>query len=283
MTPQHPTMIDAADKLTADQSAAVDSWWFTARLHTDDTVLWAKIHTLVMPDTCHSTVSLLQEPDGHGSQKQATESLDEVTLPIGSLDARTSILTITGDLDTIEIAGTTDTASLQLTLHRKEPVLYNGGSGVFPLLGGSNAQYALPGLTTSGTLTTDGTTRHVSGRTWFDRQWGTLGSGQPTRATWLGIDLGAGRYLSVWDTTQDGTAWLTELKPDGTHTLTHAQRTVVDDGTWTLTVPSLDASLDITHRPLPDSHDGLYAGVCTVTGTLDGHDITGHGYTDILG
>ncbi|MFD7506666.1 lipocalin-like domain-containing protein [Streptomyces sp. NPDC059850] len=32
-----------------------------------------------------------------------------------------------------------------------------------------------PGLTTSGTITADGVTRRVAGRTWFDRQWGTPG------------------------------------------------------------------------------------------------------------
>ncbi|MER5556531.1 lipocalin-like domain-containing protein [Streptomyces sp. NPDC002793] len=281
MTWSHPTLIDAADKLAADPIATVDSWWFTTKLHTDEAIYWVKIHTMAMQGTCHSTVSLLQEPDGHSSTKQTTESLDTVTLPGAPLDARTSILTISGDLDELQISGATDTASVQLTLQREEPVLYNGGSGLFPLFGGMNGQYALPGLTTSGTVTVDGTTHQIGGRTWFDRQWGTPGS-EPSRTTWLGLDLGAGRYLSIWDTVGDGTSWLTELKADGTHTLTRAHRTEQASGHWQLTAPSLDASLTITHRGLPDSHDGLYAGICTVIGTLQGQPIAGHGYTDVF-
>jgi hypothetical protein len=49
------------------------------------------------------------------------------------------------------------------------------------------------------------------------------------------------------------------------------------------TIPDLAASLDITHRGLPGSHDSLYASVCIVTGTLAGEDIAGHGYTDVIG
>ncbi|CAM5669562.1 lipocalin-like domain-containing protein [Streptomyces atroolivaceus] len=179
MTWSHPTLIDAADKLAADPTATVDSWWFTTKLHTDETVYWVKIHTMGMQGTCHSTVSLLQEPEGHSSTKQITESLDAVTLPGAPLDARTSILTISGDLDDLQISGATDTASVQLTLQREEPVLYNSGSGLFPLFGGMNGQYALPGLTTSGSITVDGTTHQIGGRTWFDRQWGTPPAASP--------------------------------------------------------------------------------------------------------
>ena len=136
-------------------------------------------------------------------------------------------------------------------------------------------------LTCSDDFSSGTTTYQVSGRTWFDRQWGSEGT-EPPRFTWLGLDLGAGRYLSVWDTTGDGTSWLTELKADGTHTITRAQRTD-HNGAWRLTIPDLDACLEITHRGLPDSHDGLYAGVCSVTGMLAGEDIAGHGYTDVIG
>ncbi|GKQ39193.1 hypothetical protein ALMP_57220 [Streptomyces sp. A012304] len=283
MTTTHPTLISAADELPADSSYATDSWWFTARLHAGETTFWVKIHAMTLQGTCHSTLALLQEPDGHTSEKQTIEALDAVSLSADSLHIRTSILEMSGDLDDLEITGATDSASVHLTLRRDEqPVLYNGGSGLFPFFGGTTGQYALPGLTSTGTITAEGTTYHVSGRTWFDRQWSTA-STEPPRFTWLGLDLGTGRYLSVWDTTGDGTSWLTELKADGTHTITSARRTDRANGAWRLTIPDLDASLEITHRGLPGSHDGLYAGVCSVAGTLAGEDIAGHGYTDVIG
>jgi len=43
------------------------------------------------------------------------------------------------------------------------------------------------------TITAEGSTHGVSGRTWFDRQWGS-GSTEPPRFLWLGLDLGEGRY-----------------------------------------------------------------------------------------
>ncbi|GAB2785321.1 hypothetical protein GCM10027091_18000 [Streptomyces daliensis] len=266
MTTTHPTLVSAVDQLPADPSRVMDSWWFTARLQAGDSVFWAKIHAMTVQGTVHSTVALMQDTGGHSSHKQSSDSPDTVTLASERLDIRTPILHIQGELTGMVIAGATDTGSLQLALRRDEPVLYNGGSGLFPFFGGTTGQYSLPGLTTSGTVTVDGITYEVSGRTWFDRQWGTPGTELP-RFTWLGLDLGHGRYLSVWDTTGDGTSWLTELAADGTHTITGARRTEHDKG-WSLTIPRLDGTLELTHRELPGSDDGLYAGVCEVTGTL---------------
>ncbi|MFF0222871.1 lipocalin-like domain-containing protein [Streptomyces sp. NPDC004629] len=281
MNTAHPTLINAAETLPAASARAMDSWWFTARLQAEDTVFWAKIHTMTMHDAVHSTVAFFQEPDGHTSQLRSIDSPGTVTLSTDCFDIRTPLLGMAGDLNKLELTGATDSASAQLTLRRDEPVLYSGGSGIFPFFGGTTGQYALPGLTTSGTLTADGTTYEVNGRTWFDRQWVSPGT-HPPRFTWLGLDLGAGRYLSVWDTTGDGTSWLTELTADGTHIITGARRTE-SNGVWTLTVPSLDGILEITHRRLSAADVGFYGGVCTVTGTLAGDTVTGHGYTDIIG
>ncbi|MGV4986353.1 lipocalin-like domain-containing protein [Streptomyces sp. NRAIS4] len=280
MTVNRPTLIDAADGLPATSAGEADSWWFGAKLHDGEKVFWVKIHTMEMNGASLSTVALLQEPDGRASDKHTVEGVDGVTVSADSLDVRTSILTLSGDLDKLEISAATDSASIRLALRREEPVLYSGGAGVFPFFGGTTGQYALPGLTTSGTITVEGVTHEVTGRTWFDRQW-ISGATEAPRFTWLGLDLGAGRYVSVWDAGGDGTCWLTELKADGSHLITEAQRTD-GDGHWVLTVPSLDASLDITHQKL-FSTQGAYTGACRVTGTLAGEDITGHGFTDVIG
>ncbi|MFD8388957.1 lipocalin-like domain-containing protein [Streptomyces sp. NPDC059680] len=280
MPTTRPTLIDAAGGLAANSAVDADSWWFSARLHDHERVFWVKIHAMEMNGACLSTVALLQEPDGRTGDKHAIEAKDSVTASADSLDVKTSILTVGGDLDELEISGATDTASIRLTLRREGPVLYNGGAGVFPFFGGTTGQYALPGLTTSGTVTVEGVTHQVAGRTWFDRQW-VSGATETPRFTWLGLDLGAGRYLSVWDAVGDGTSWLTELRPDGSHLITRARRTD-RDGHWLLTVPSLDASLEITRREL-FATQGAYTGACQVTGTLAGEEIAGHGFTDVIG
>ncbi|MEU6772257.1 lipocalin-like domain-containing protein [Streptomyces sp. NPDC046759] len=281
MTTPRPTLIDAAGGLPATSVGEADSWWFGARLHHEEKVFWVKIHAMEMNGACTSTVALLQEPDGRTSDKHTVEGVDGVTLSADALDVRTSLLTVQGDLDELEISGATDAASIRLTLRRDDdPVLHSGGAGVFPFFGGRTGQYALSGLTTSGTITVDGVTHEVGGRTWFDRQW-VSGATEAPRFTWLGLDVGAGRRLSVWDTAGDGSAWLTELRADGAHLITDARRTD-RNGQWALTVPALDASLDITHRAL-FSAPGVYTGACQVTGTLAGEEITGHGFTDVIG
>ncbi|MEU9474469.1 lipocalin-like domain-containing protein [Streptomyces sp. NPDC048191] len=280
MTTARPTLIDAADGLAPVRTGEAESWWFGARVHDQEKVFWVKIHTMVMDGACLSTVALRREPDGHTEDKHTVEALDAVTVAADSLDVRTSALTVRGDLDGLEVSGTTDGASVRLALRREDPVLYSGGAGVFPFFGGRTGQYALPGLVTSGTVTVGGTAYRVGGRTWFDRQW-VAGATEAPRFTWLGLDLGAGRYLSVWDAAGDGTSWLTALRADGSHLITDARRTE-RDGHWLLTVPGLDASLAITRRGL-FSTPGVHTGVCDVTGTLAGEEITGHGFTDVIG
>ncbi|WP_033293263.1 lipocalin-like domain-containing protein [Amycolatopsis jejuensis] len=281
MTTTHPTLINPADELPASASHPVDSWWYTAQLRAGDTQFWVKIQAMTTNHTCHSVVALLQEPEGHTSLKEAVESSDDVTVSTDAFEIKTPLLQMHGDLDGMEVSGATDDAVVKLALRRNEPVLYNAGAGLFPFCGGQTGQYALPGLTTTGTITTNGTEYQVTGRTWFDRQWATPGN-EPPRFTWLGLDLGSGRYLSVWDTSGDGSSWLTALDADGTHTLAGATRTG-SENTWELTIPTFDAVLTVTHRELPGSREGLYGGVCTVTGIFRGDTVTGHGYTDVVG
>ncbi|GHE04953.1 lipocalin-like domain-containing protein [Streptomyces alanosinicus] len=280
MTTTRPALIDAAGDLTPTSPDNTDSWWFCAKVHDQEKVFWVKIHAMIMQGGCLSTVALLEDGGGHASGRHTGEAVDDVKISADSLHVQTSVLTVSGDLDRLEISGTTDTATIRLSLRRETPVLYNGGGGVFPFFGGTTGQYALPGLTTSGTITVDGVTHQVGGHTWLDRQW-VAGITQAPRFTWLGLDLGAGRYLSVWDAVGDGTSWLTQVTADGSHLVTHARRTG-HDGHWVLTVPALDASLDITHQALA-SAEGAYTGACRVTGTLAGEAVTGHGFTDVIG
>ncbi|MFF4526694.1 lipocalin-like domain-containing protein [Streptomyces bluensis] len=200
MTTSHPTLISAADDLAATAPGKNDSWWFASRLHDGDgNVFWAKIHAMEAEGACHGTVALLREADGHTSNKHTVEPLHDVKPPTDRLDVQTSVLNLSGDLDELKISGTTDTASIRLALRREEPVLFSGGSGLFPFFGGTTGQFALPGLIASGTITVEGVTHRLTGRTWCDRQWLSETS-EPLRFLWLGLDLGAGRYLSVWDT-----------------------------------------------------------------------------------
>jgi hypothetical protein len=123
MTTFHAPLINAAGDLAATFPDKVGSWWFASKLHDDQSDFWVKIHTMEMQGACHSTVSLLQDPGGHTSEKHTIEDLHDVKVSEDSLNVQTSILTMSGDLDELEIAGATDTASVRLTLRRAVPVL----------------------------------------------------------------------------------------------------------------------------------------------------------------
>ncbi|MFF3819331.1 hypothetical protein ACFYYD_22465 [Streptomyces bluensis] len=157
----HPTLISAADDLAATAPGKNDSWWFASRLHDEDgNVFWAKIHAMETEGACHGTVALVREADGHTSDKHTVEPLHDVKLSTDRLDVQTSVLNLSGGLDELNISGTTDTASIRLALRREGPVLFSGGSGLFPFFGGTTGQFALPGLIASGTLTVEGS--HIS-------------------------------------------------------------------------------------------------------------------------
>lgn len=280
-TTAHPVLFDLSADLAPTASDAGDSWWFASRLRDDDGDLyWTKTHVIQMSESYVSTVSVLRDSDRRADERHTAEPAAEVKAAADRLDVQTSLLDMSGGPDEFTTSGATDDAAFRLTLRRTEPALYNGGSGVFPFLGGRTGQLSLPGLAATGTITIDGVERNVKGRTWFDRQW-IAGPADPPRFLWFGLDLGDGRYLSVWDTTGDGVSWLTALKPDGTHVITGAQRTAHEGG-YLLAIPDLDASLEITYRRL-DATEGDSTNVCTVAGTFAGREVTGHGYHDIVG
>jgi len=65
----------------------------------------------------------------------------------------------------------------ELTLTpKKRPVLHgdNGFCRKVPIPGNASVHYSLPSLETSGTLTWQGEGVDVKGRSWLDREWGTL-------------------------------------------------------------------------------------------------------------
>lgn len=145
----------------------------------------------------------------------------------------------------MEISGTTDTATVQLTLRREGPVLTTADPASSPPRGWTDSTRRSE--STSGTPTVGSATHHISGRPRFDRQLRTP-DGEPSRVTWLGPDL---KGPAPERLAPPGMApWITELKDDA-DTLTHFQHTDHGSGDWKLTVPSLDAPLTAADCRLP--------------------------------
>jgi predicted secreted hydrolase len=228
-----------------------------------------------------SMVELGTEREWHAidrfDQTSATVSTEtlEILSPTASLRGSTDEMNFHA-----EIAGN----RADLTLGRQYPVLYNCGTGLFPYFHGPTYQYAFPGLAVSGTITIDGVPIEVEGSGWYDRQWAASRDAFGTKQafTWFGLWLENGHTLSVWDTTApdgSGKKWATVVQPDGTHSVVAMESTAGDS--WTLGLPGLDATLEISHEKIHDE-PRFYSGICTVSGVYLGEPITGQGVVDYV-
>ncbi|MFJ1747929.1 lipocalin-like domain-containing protein [Streptomyces sp. NPDC088116] len=120
-------------------------------------------------------ISITDEESGaYTLEQKVFKPTSSARLPASSMSGcRTSSLC--GPLDAMHLKAELPQGkgTLDLKLKALGPTLYNNGTGLFPFLDEtSHHHYSLPNLQTTGTLTLDGSTKHVTGTSWPDRQWG---------------------------------------------------------------------------------------------------------------
>jgi predicted secreted hydrolase len=247
-----------------------------------------------------TSVSLSDAQSGTARHAIAPHRADEATIAVGELDIVAGDVALQGPMKSMTLQAAVPDAQVSLTLTPAYPVIYNCGTGVFPYFGGATHQFALPGLSVSGSITWDGGAHDVTGSAWFDRQWSTSRDafGTKNAFTWFGLWLDDGRALSLWDITDRdsrGNAWATVVAPDGTHTvvaMTPLETLVFGargrGGTaheqpehWVVELPGIATTLTITHELI---HQELrfYSGLCTVAGTTAGQPVSGRGVVDTV-
>ena len=231
------------------------------------------------------------------------------TEPVGTstyLNFVTSKGSITGNFDDLHIIGTLAGGSFDLHLKAAAPALFNGGAGVFPLLGMTIQEYSVPWLVTKGTITLDNVPYAVQGNSWFDRQWQNMGGSlAPAKWTWIRVNLLNNESLSIWSA-QDPTlgkqrGWATILHADGSQTVAAVEPKLgatdywISDqtgyrfaGGWTVRIPQLNASLSVTPQPLRQEIvtagiGALYEGASVVAGTYRGMPVMGTATVEQLG
>ena len=165
--------------------------------------------------------------------------------------------------------------------------------------------YSLTGIDVTGTLTFDGITEQVTGTAWIDRQYGTINPSTGNRYEWFSIQLSNGMDLNIWN------IFTSERKiPEGikfnilavykdentqyTTSLFEIERLgyawMEDKGMcyarkWRLT--SEEDNLDLVISTLHPGYEvelpfRFYEGPTTVTGTVNGEDVTGQGFAELL-
>ncbi|WP_261565674.1 lipocalin-like domain-containing protein [Frankia gtarii] len=226
------------------------------------------------------------------------------------LDVRMPNATLSGPMNAMHLTATLPGGTLDLTLNARGAPMYENGTGLIPVLGGSSYYYSLPNLETSGTVTVDGKASKITGKSWLDRQWGQWDWSQLRKWTWMSIQLHNGDSISLSDlySAQGEQHWATVLHPDGSESVvsvnplakgatdfqtspTTGQRYA---GKWTVEIPSLAkrgrTTLTVTATPtlqeiqagLPFT-PGINEAASTVTGTVDGTHVTGQAYVEQFG
>ncbi|MDD1622697.1 MAG: carotenoid 1,2-hydratase [Methylococcaceae bacterium] len=89
---------------------------------------------------------------------------------------------------------------LDITLEATQPPALHYGGDAHPYrFGGYTYYYSRPKMETSGTLTIAGETFHVSGNSWFDRQYGELYQAIQQGWQWFAIELDDNRQIMLFD------------------------------------------------------------------------------------
>ncbi|MGW0948035.1 lipocalin family protein [Streptomyces sp. NPDC002623] len=304
-----PVLVDPAADLAATTDRENQSWYVTAQVTAGGHRYGFLAHYVNIRDVKNgfgtSTVSIIDKDTGWTAKS-------EIILPAGSglsdkqgVDIHTDNITWTGDTKEQKLRAKVPEGTIDVTLRPRGNVLYNMGTGFFPMFGDAqypNYEYAFPTIDTSGTLTLKGRTEKLRGQAWLDRQWGPLPitNSAGRTWTWMNLSLSNGDRISVWNTKLDKeNNFATILKPDGTQTVAEATLTADESTLWTspttgktyptrwkVSIPGVDARLNVVShtadQELPNTGP-RYEGSAAVTGSYDHRPVSGTTYVEVTG
>ncbi len=303
----------AADLAAKSPEWAFDSWFVTSHLDTPRGQVDLLVHLMrVLPGPGGPTIvqamaSALDSGTGRYMSEEQDFPEDQCTLSTEKCEVITPIASISGDRQALKVSGSWSTPGVacDLTLRDAGPMLANAATGLWPMFGGLTYHYALPTMTTSGTITIDGEAVEVSGNSWLDRQWGSSRPfGQNAEKwVWFGICLDDGTRLSCWDLLEPDRRhrFATVLAPNGAHEVVALEPTVelasrvwtsetgrVYPTSWVAHMPQIDTELvmepDVIEQEFR-SPKGMhkYEASAPVTGTLHGRRVTGWATIELVG
>ncbi len=199
--------------------------------------------------------------------------------------------------------------AIDLTLRESRPPILQGEKGLHqkgPEPGNASYYYSLPGLQTTGTITTPTGAVAATGLSWMDHEFGTSAlSGDALGWDWFSLQLDNGAALMLYEIrTPDGApgipvtgalAW-----PDGTQIpITEDDFTIMPGRTWTsphtgftypvgwtIEIPGQQMRLEVT--PLLEDQEMLlsfvyWEGAVQAEGTMQGKPVTGRGFVELTG
>lgn len=307
-----PAMIDPAQDLLAQEPGPDRGWfdsiYFTSMLEADGRDIGVLLHTMTMPKVFGPVIifSVTDETTGLYRSHMTRLSPEDYSWGTTEFSIAAPGLTWTGDHQEMSVRFEVPWGAIDFVLEARGPALAYGGTGVFPLLGETNFEFALPNMATTGHLTFDGETWEVEGRSWLDRQWGTITPRPSLRWTWMNLIMPNGDVVAIWNAL-DATAeesWATIMREDGSHevvaveplaqgaeTFWTSERTGQRYPTsWRVRIPAVDAELavritgtDEQESFLPGGHMARLEATAAFSGTYRNEPVNGRNYVELIG
>jgi predicted secreted hydrolase len=311
-----PIFVSSSQDLVAKPGSSSDSWYLISHLETSRGTLDVQLHLIHRvppvggPGALAVSASVLDSSTGRYVSEEQDFPGDQCSFSTETCEVISPIATIRGDAQALNFRGTWSTAGIacDITVAQAGPMLANAGTGLFPFLGGITYEYALPTMTTTGTVTIAGETVEVNGNSWLDRQWSDasrFAAQASMRWVWLGVSLDNGIRISLWDLIEADRRhrFATILHPNGAHEVVTVEPTVekatrlwkspetghVYPTRWDVRMPQIDSQLSIKPDVITQefkSPDGVlhrYEAAAPVTGTLHGEPVNGYTTIELVG
>ncbi|NMG41027.1 hydrolase [Chelativorans sp. ZYF759] len=310
--PGTPAMINPAEDLLAQDPGTERGWfdsiYFTSALEADGRNIGVLLHTMTMPRVFGPVIifSVTDETKGLYKSHMTQISPNEYSWDKTEFEITAPGLRWTGDDEKMSVSFEAPWGAIEFTLEAQGPALAYGGTGVFPLLGETNYEFALPNMATTGKLTLEGETLAVEGRSWLDRQWGTITPRPDLRWTWMNLIMPDGEVVAIWNALDSKAeeSWATIMREDGSHEVVAVEPLARGAGdfwtseqtgqkyptSWRVRIPAVDADLavDITGPAsqesfLPGGHMARLEATATFSGTYRNEAVSGRNYVEMIG
>ena len=305
-----PLFVAADLDLVAKTGVQMDSWFFVSHLTSGSDRLDLLIHymRLTPPQgnpVVQAMASVLDSVGGKFVVEERNYQDSETTLSTASLNVQTPSGGLNGDASAMHVTACFQRININLTLAHQGPLLAALGTGIIPFYGDINYDYALPSMTTSGSVVVDGKSYQVAGTSWFDRQWGRMGpSFLNKKWTWMGICLDNGIRITLSDIFEGDQehAFATMLHPDGRHEIVDVEplakgsTSIWKSATtgrryptkWVVSIPMLKARLSVEpfvreQEIVSPIGEHKYEGASSVVGQMRGEPVTGHAIVELVG
>jgi predicted secreted hydrolase len=308
-------------RLPLDESAhcfgGVEWWYYTGRLTaTDGRSFGVEAVVFHVPPLPYAL--LLDHWIGHwaGLDEQTSEFIYDQSRQVGPQPVATSsgggfqvttpLLTLEGSdgRDQIHARTSDGVYQLDVTLSDTRAPVLHGGDGYVPYgAAGASFYYSRPRMNVTGTLVVNGEQLAVTGRFWFDRQWGLDLRNPWQRWDWFSIRLDDGTDVMLFQFpgNEEPVTFGTLMPADGdpmplaaadfsiapTAAWTSPTTGIEYDVAWEITVPAADLSVSV--MAVADNQELVtrsttfnvyWEGLCDVDGRLGGTAVSGHAFIE---